>query len=247
MTAGVRRRVDLELVRRGLVGSREDARRAVAELRVRAGGAVVEKASRLVAPGEPLFVEARAAPSYVSRGGDKLEAALDRFAIDPSGRVCLDVGSSTGGFTDCLLQRGARRVLAVDVGRGQLHPRLREDTRVVVLERTNARRLTRAELPAAPSLVTVDVSFISATKVTPAVRDVAVPGADVIVLVKPQFEAGRREVGRGGVVRDAEARVAAVDRVLHAITAQGYAVLDTMESPLRGAEGNVEYLVHLRT
>ena len=247
MTSGVRRRVDLELVRRGLVGSREDARRAVAELRVRAGGAVVEKASRLVAPGEPLVVDAATAPSYVSRGGDKLEAALDRFGIDPSERVCLDVGSSTGGFTDCLLQRGARRVLAVDVGRGQLHPRLREDPRVVVLERTNARRLTRAELPEAPSLVTVDVAFISATKVTPAVRDVAVRGADVVVLVKPQFEAGRREVGRGGVVRDAAVRVAAVEGVLEAVTAQGYAVLDTMESPLRGAEGNVEYLVHLRT
>ena len=247
MTAGVRRRVDLELVRRGLVNSREDARRAVAELRVRAGGAVVEKASRLVAPGEPLVVDAATAPSYVSRGGDKLEAALDRFGIDPSERVCLDVGSSTGGFTDCLLQRGARRVLAVDVGRGQLHPRLREDPRVVVLERTNARRLTRAELPEAPSLATVDVSFISATKVTPAVRDVAVGGADVVVLVKPQFEAGRREVGRGGVVRDAGVRAAALEGVLEAVTAQGYAVLGTMESPLRGAEGNVEYLAHLRT
>ena len=241
-----RRRVDLELVRRGLVGSREEARRAVEALRVRAGGAVVEKPGRLVAVDEPLVVEGDP-PRYVSRGGDKLAAALDAFSVDPGGRVCLDVGSSTGGFTDCLLQRGAMRVYAVDAGRGQLHERLRRDPRVVVMERTNARYLSTGDLPERPSLATIDVSFISATKVTPAVREVCADGADVVLLVKPQFEAPRAAVGSGGVVRDPQVREAALERVLGELADQGFSRRGVITSPITGGDGNVEYLAHLLT
>jgi 23S rRNA (cytidine1920-2'-O)/16S rRNA (cytidine1409-2'-O)-methyltransferase len=172
---------------------------------------------------------------------------LDHVGIDPGARECLDVGASTGGFTDCLLSRGAARVMAVDAGRGQLHDRLRADPRVVVMERTNARYLTPERLAGCPSLVTIDVSFISATKVSPAIRRVASAGADVVLLVKPQFEAGPGQVSRGGVVRDPEVRAATLARALATLASQGFEVLGVVESPLRGANGNVEYLAHLRT
>lgn len=241
-----RRRLDLELVRRGLVPSREEARRAVSEMRVTVGGALADKHGRLVAAGDPVVVSG-SRPRFVSRGGEKLAAALDAFGLEPFDRVCLDVGASTGGFTDCLLQRGARRVYAVDVGRGQLHDRLRRDPRVVVMERVNARYLSPGDLDERASLATMDVSFISATKITPALRQVVEERSDLVLLVKPQFEAGRELVGRGGVVRDPEVRAVALAQVLKTLEEQGYHAEGVVESPLAGADGNIEFLAHLRS
>ena len=184
---------------------------------------------------------------FASRGGHKLEAALDRFAIPCEGRICLDLGASTGGFTDCLLQRGARRVFAVDVGHCQLDGRLAADPRVTVLDGVNARHLAPAMLGEAPDLVTADVSFISLEKVLPAASACACPGADFVVLVKPQFEAGREQVGRGGVVRDEAVRLAVLARIrAFAGKALNAEWLGDMESPLRGPAGNIEYLAWFR-
>jgi 23S rRNA (cytidine1920-2'-O)/16S rRNA (cytidine1409-2'-O)-methyltransferase len=238
-----RRRLDAELVRRGLVASRTEAQEAVRAGRVLVSGVPASKPAGLVSPDEPIQV-ARPARRFVSRGGEKLDAALERFGVDPAGRECLDLGASTGGFTDRLLAGGAARVTAVDVGYGQLAWRLRTDPRVVVLERTNARTLEPSALPARPSLIVADLSFISLTLVAPAIARVAAPGADVICLVKPQFEAGRTEVGRGGVVREPEVWRRAVDRVASAFAASGLAPRGVMASPLLGPAGNVEFLLH---
>lgn len=187
-------------------------------------------------------------PRFVSRGGEKLDAALGHFAIDLAGRIAIDVGASTGGFTDCLLQRGAARVVAVDVGRGQLDQRLRDDPRVTVLERTNVRHLTPdvfddERFP----IVTADLSFISLRTVAPNLVRLAAPHADVVVLVKPQFEAGRAEASRGrGVIRDPDIWDRVVDDVAAAFAAEGSDMIGTMRSPLTGADGNVEFLMHLR-
>src|SRR5213593_1596415 len=189
-----RRRLDAELVRRGLAATAAEARDAVGDGRVTVSGVTATKVATMVSGDVPVVVRERPA-GYVSRAGAKLEAALDRFGIDPAGRGCLDAGASTGGFTDCLLQRGAARVVAVDVGYGQLHERLRADPRVTVLERTNARELR--ELPFPPELIVCDVSFISLRLALPPVLALARPGREAIVLVKPQFEAGRAEVRRG--------------------------------------------------
>ena len=239
-----RRRLDAELVRRGLVPSREAARALVLGGKVTVAGAPAPKPARLVSASEPIEV-AGPPPRFVSRGGDKLDAALDRFGIDVAGRRALDAGASTGGFTDCLLQRGAAGVTAVDVGYGQLHERLRGDHRVRVLERTNIRHFT-AEVPF--DVVVADLSFISLSTAAPAlVGDNAAPGADVVVLVKPQFEAGRAEVSRGrGVVRDPAVWRRALVEVGAALGRRGAAMMGAMVSPLRGPEGNVEFLVHLR-
>lgn len=186
---------------------------------------------------------------YVSRAGRKLAAALDRFAahgVDPDGRVCLDVGASTGGFTDCLLQRGAARVYAVDVGYGQLDHRLRQDDRVVVMERINARHLAPDALPETAALATLDLSFISLTKVLPAVLPHVAPGGWVLPLVKPQFEAGREQVGKGGIVRDEDVRRRVVDDTVAALGDLGLEVVDLMDSPVHGATGNREALALLR-
>jgi 23S rRNA (cytidine1920-2'-O)/16S rRNA (cytidine1409-2'-O)-methyltransferase len=211
--------------------------------RVLVGGAPAAKASRLVAPDEPVVVLGDE-PRYVGRGGEKLEAGLQYFGIDPAGLRVLDVGSSTGGFTDCLLQHGAAFVTALDVGHGQLHPRLRGDARVEVRERTDIRR---AELHPAYDLVVGDVSFISLRLVAGPMVGALRPGGDAVVLVKPQFEVGKREASRGrGVIRDSalwrEALVAAIDAFNHA----GAAMMGAMVSPLRGADGNVEFLVHFK-
>ena len=183
---------------------------------------------------------------WVSRGGVKLAAALDAFGIDPAGRVCLDVGASTGGFTDVLLSRGASRVYAVDVGWGQLHARLRGDPRVVVREKVNARFLSRGEVPEEPSLLVSDVSFISVTLILPAVVPLLSPEAEAVLLVKPQFESERGEVGKGGIVRDEAVRERARTRVVSAAEALGLSSLGVLESPIRGADGNVEYLAVFR-
>ena len=211
------------------------------------GGAPAEKASRLVAPEEPVRI-AGDGPRFVSRGGEKLDAALDQFGLDVAGRAALDAGASTGGFTDCLLQRGAARVVAVDVGRGQLHQRLRTDPRVTVLERTNLRHLTPEALSGERfPIVTADLSFISLRTVAHALVSLAAPGGDLVVLVKPQFEAGRRDVSRGrGVIRDPGLWEKAVAEVASAFASEGSDMMGTMRSPLTGADGNVEFLLHLR-
>jgi len=209
-------------------------------------GAPAAKPSRLVAPDEAIVVAGPRA-RFVGRGGEKLAGALDRFGVDLTGRRVLDAGASTGGFTDCALQAGAAEVVAVDVGRGQLHQRLRTDERVVVRERTNVRHLVPGDLGAPFEAVVADLSFISLRTVAPALVALAAPGAELIWLVKPQFEAGRAEVARGrGIVTDAEVWERVLVEVLGALTGLGAAIMGIMASPLRGADGNVEFLVHAR-
>jgi 23S rRNA (cytidine1920-2'-O)/16S rRNA (cytidine1409-2'-O)-methyltransferase len=228
------------------VPSRERAVEMIGDGLVTVGGAVADKAARLVAPGEA--IELAGPPRrYVSRGGDKLAAALDEFAIDVTGRRVLDAGASTGGFTDCVLQRGAASVVAVDVGYGQLHEKLRTDARIDLRERTNIRAVEPSDIGGPVALVVADLSFISLITVAPALLACARPGADLVLLVKPQFEAGRAEASKGrGVIRDPAIRQKAVDDVCRALTDLGAAIMGTMESPLTGADGNVEYLVHAR-
>jgi 23S rRNA (cytidine1920-2'-O)/16S rRNA (cytidine1409-2'-O)-methyltransferase len=211
-------------------------------------GAPAATPSRLVAPNEAVVVTGPPR-RFVGRGGTKLDAALDRFSIDPHGRRCLDAGASTGGFTDCLLQRGAASVLAVDVGRAQLHERLRADTRVTVMERTDIRAVAVTEAGGTPfDLVVADLSFISLRLVAPALLGpLAAEGADVVVLIKPQFEAGRAQASRGrGVIRDPAVWRSVLDGVSSVLRRQGAAMMGLMVSPLTGADGNVEFLAHLR-
>jgi 23S rRNA (cytidine1920-2'-O)/16S rRNA (cytidine1409-2'-O)-methyltransferase len=214
---------------------------------VTVGGAPATKASRLVAPHEPLRVHGPP-PRFVSRGGEKLDGALERFAIDVEGRRVLDAGASTGGFTDCLLQRGAAEVVAVDVGHGQLHQRLRDDPRVRNLERVNVRSLDVAAIGGPVDAVVTDLSFISLRTVVRALLAVARPGADLVVLVKPQFEAGRQEVSRGrGVITDPEVWKRVVREVIAAFRDAGAVIMGCMVSPLKGADGNVEFLLHAQS
>ncbi len=235
-------------MRRGLLTSRERAQVEIAAGRVTVGGAPAAKASRLVAPGEAVALDGPPAP-YVSRGGEKLAGALDEFSVAVAGVDALDAGASTGGFTDCLLQRGAAHVVAVDVGRGQLHHRLRGHAGVTVIERTNVRHLTLAALgrESRPfSLVVADLSFISLTTVAPALVGLATPAADLVVLVKPQFEAGRAEADRGrGVIGAPEVWHRVLVEVVGAFGEVGAAMMGLMVSPLLGARGNVEFLAHL--
>jgi len=204
----------------------------------------VDKAG--TALGSQVRLEVVAREPFVSRAGRKLAAALDRFGIDPAGLTCLDVGASTGGFTDCLLQRGAARVYAVDVGFGQLDARLRADPRVVVMERVNARYLAPAGWPEPIDLAVADLSFISLVKVAGALLPLLRPGGLFVPLVKPQFEAGRGEVGKGGIVKDETVRQRAIEQCLNGLVAAGFELLDRMDSPVPGAEGNREALASLR-
>lgn len=240
-----RRRLDAELVRRGLAATRSEAQEAVRAGLVSVGGAPATKAATLVAEDQPLVVAA-SVRRFVSRGGEKLRAALDRFGVDPRGRDCLDAGASTGGFTDCLLQTGAARVAAVDVGYGQLAWELRTDPRVAVLERTNVRELSADDLPFVPDLVTADLSFISLRPVAPRLTALAAPEAELVVLVKPQFEAGPEDVRRGGVVRDAAVWRRVLGEVADALATAGAPVRAAMASPVVGPAGNVEFLLHAR-
>ncbi len=203
------------------------------------------KPGQLVSPEAALRVRGTDHP-YVSRGGCKLEAALDGFGIDPAGRICLDVGASTGGFTDCLLQRGAARIYALDVGYGQLDQKLARDERVVVVDRTNVRHLQPEQVPEAVSLVTIDVSFISLAIVLPALDAFLAPGGAVVALVKPQFEAGREAVGKGGIVRDPAWHERAVEAVCAAGEALGWHYAGRLDSPITGAKGNREFLLLFR-
>ena len=241
----MRRRLDAELVRRGLVVSRTGAAEAIRSGRVLVGGAPASTPARQVAAGEAITVTGPP-PRFVSRGGDKLDAALRRFRVDVTGRRALDAGASTGGFTDCLLQAGAAHVYSVDVGRGQLAWTLRQDQRVTVLERTNARALEPAALGGAVDVVTADLSFISLLTVAPALARCATPTADFVLLVKPQFEAGRALVGKGGVVRDPAIHRHVLDQVVGGLATAGLPPEAVMPSPRRGADGNVEFLVHCR-
>jgi 23S rRNA (cytidine1920-2'-O)/16S rRNA (cytidine1409-2'-O)-methyltransferase len=243
-----RTRLDVLLVERGLVPSRERARALILAGQVRVEGQPATKAGASVSPDAAVLVLAPEQP-YVSRGGLKLAAALDAFGIEVQGRQALDIGASTGGFTDVLLQRGATRVLAIDVGHGQLDWRLRNDPRVIVIERLNARALTPDQLPPGARLfdiVTIDVSFISLRHILPVVPPLLAPGADVIALVKPQFEAGRAEVGKGGIVRDPEVQARAVEGIAAAADTLGLTRSGQVESPITGMEGNREFLLHLR-
>jgi 23S rRNA (cytidine1920-2'-O)/16S rRNA (cytidine1409-2'-O)-methyltransferase len=242
-----KQRVDVLLVEKGLASSRAQAQALVMAGAVVAGESRVDKPGQLVDPELPLRVKEDAAPQkYVSRGGLKLERALEAFAVDPRDAVCADLGASTGGFTDLLLQRGAAKVYAVDVGYGQLHPRLRADPRVVVRERENARFLSAQELGERVELVTADLSFISLRLVLPAVKALLRPGGRAVLLVKPQFEVGKGEVGKGGVVRDDAKRRAALDQVEDAARALGFEVAGEAESPIEGPAGNREWLLWLR-
>jgi 23S rRNA (cytidine1920-2'-O)/16S rRNA (cytidine1409-2'-O)-methyltransferase len=234
-------------VRRGLVPSRERAQADIAAGRVLVGGAPAAKPSRQVGTDEPIVVRGDP-PRFVSRGGEKLAAALDRFALDVTGRRVLDAGASTGGFTDCVLQRGAAGVVAVDVGYGQLHERLRADPRVEVRDRTNVRTLQPGDIGGPVDLVVGDLSFISITLVLDALVAAGRPGADMVLLVKPQFEAGRQAVSRGrGVIGDPAVWEDVLRTVTVACGDHGLGVVGLMASPLTGAEGNVEFLLHGRT
>jgi 23S rRNA (cytidine1920-2'-O)/16S rRNA (cytidine1409-2'-O)-methyltransferase len=239
-------RLDKLIFERGLAASRERAQAMILAGNVLVKGQKIEKAGAAV----ETDVEIRLLGEdlkYVSRGGLKLEKALEHWQIDVTGKTCLDVGTSTGGFTDCLLQRGAARVIAVDTGHGQIDFGLRQDTRVRLLEKTNARYLTREQLGEAVDFIAMDVSFISATLVLPAVIAAAFPspaGRRLVVLVKPQFEVGRALVGKGGIVRDEGAQLAAVEKVRLSLVAQGCTRTEMIDSPILGAEGNREFLLY---
>ena len=241
-----RRRLDVELVRRGLVPSRAAAQEAIAANLVTVDGAPAGKPASQVLASASLRL-ARPPRRYVSRGGGKLEHALDAFGVDPDGRRCLDAGISTGGFTHCLLERGAAHVVGVDVGYGQVAEAVRVDPRVDVRERTNIRALTSADLPQPVSLVVCDVSFIALRTVLPTLVELCDTTGEIVALVKPQFEAGKRDVGSGGVVRDPAIWERVLREVSDATSELGWVTVGVTTSPLPGPAGNVEFLVHLRS
>ena len=237
----VKRRIDLLLVERGLFDSRARAQAAIAAGRVTADGRVVAKPSETI--DDTAVLVAEPAHPWVGRGGLKLDHALTLWPVPVEGRVVVDVGASTGGFTQVCLSRGAAKVYAVDVGRGQLHPTLADDPRVVELSGTDARTLTPALIPDRPALIVTDVSFISLAKALPAALALAGPGADLVALVKPQFEAGRDKVGKGGIVKEEAVRQAALDAVTAWLQSEGWPVRETADSPVTGGDGNHEFLL----
>lgn len=237
-----KQRLDVLLVERGLIDSRELARRMVMAGEVTVNGQVMDKPGMKVAADAELSV--RTAPRFVSRGGDKLDAALSAFGINVEGAICADVGASTGGFTDCLLKRGAAKVYAIDVGYGQIDHRLRNDPRVVNIERTNARYLET--LPEKVSMVSIDASFISLRLLLPVIKNWLTPTATIVPLIKPQFEAGRDDVGKGGVVKSAEVHRRVLEEVLSAAQSEGFSTAGLILSPLKGPAGNIEFLAWLQ-
>jgi len=244
MRAGERKRLDELLVERGLASSRSTARGLILAGQVKVDGQVKDKAGALVSTAAKITLKAR--PRYVSRAGEKLAGALATFGIDVSGVWALDIGASTGGFTDCLLQHGAEKVIALDVGRGQLDLKLRNDPRVFVIEGTNARYLEPEHLPFCPNFLTVDVSFISVRKILPAAVKCMQPAFDAVVLLKPQFEAGPRLVGKGGIVRSPKTHRAVILRIARfAKEIPGISVMGICRSVITGADGNVEFFVYL--
>jgi 23S rRNA (cytidine1920-2'-O)/16S rRNA (cytidine1409-2'-O)-methyltransferase len=238
-----RQRADTLMVERGLADTRERAQRLIMAGQARVGTTRLVKPATMLAPDAPIELVAR--ERFVSRGGLKLQAALDDFGITLAGRDCMDVGASTGGFTDCMLQAGASSVVAVDVGRGQLHQRLRDDVRVTLRDHTNARDLP--DLGREIAFFAIDVSFISVVLVLPAVALRVPPGTEGIVLLKPQFEAGRGAIGKGGVVRDFAVRAGVLARFEAWLAGHGWAKLAVMDCPVAGGDGNIEFLVHVRT
>lgn len=241
---GGKKRLDQLLVERGLAESRTKAQVLIRAGYVFVDGARRDKPGTLVP--EEAKIELKTGPRYVSRGGEKLEAALRAFGVDPTGKVCLDIGASTGGFTDCLLQHGARRVYAVDVGKGLLHWKLRNDPRVVVREGINARYLEPEHIGEPIDLVAVDVSFISLRLILPSLMGIVKPEGEIIVLVKPQFEAGRDKVGKGGVVRDPAVHREVLENLYRFVTdGLGWTVASAIRSPLLGPAGNVEFFFHI--
>lgn len=242
----MKERVDVLLVKRGLVDTREKAKRAIM------AGLVYSDENRIDKPGEkiditaPLTVKGEIMP-YVSRGGLKLEKALKEFQVDMKDKVLLDIGASTGGFTDCALQNGAKLSYAVDVGYNQLAWKLRQDERVIVMERTNFRYVTREHFSKQlPNIATIDVSFISLKLILPVLKTILIPGSDCIALIKPQFEAGREEVGKKGIVRDPKIHEKVINNIIDFATDIGFDVLNLSFSPITGGDGNIEFLIHLR-
>jgi 23S rRNA (cytidine1920-2'-O)/16S rRNA (cytidine1409-2'-O)-methyltransferase len=235
-------RLDRLLLEQGLVESRERAQALILAGQVLVDGRKTVKAGSLVPRNSEIRITGDHMP-YVSRGGLKLEAAIREFSVTVQGKVCIDVGASTGGFTDCLLQHGALKVYAVDVGYGQLAWKVRQDPRVVVIERTNIREMDPSLAPEKADLAVIDVSFISLEKVVPAVVPLLAGGAAVIALIKPQFEVGKGQVGKGGIVRDDAARNAARDRIAAFIASQGFGIRGIMRSPITGQDGNIEFLL----
>ena len=237
-------RVDVVLAERGLFPSREQARRAVMAGLVRTGDRVLNKSSELIGPDTDLTVEAPA--KYVGRGGLKLEGALDHFQVDPAGQTCLDIGASTGGFTDCLLQRGAARVYSIDVGHGQLAWKIRSDPRVVVREHLNARQLTSAEIPEPIDLCVIDVSFISLTLILPSAFELLTPSGMLLALIKPQFELAAGDVGRGGIVKEAALHEKARRKIEEFVATAGHDVRGIAPSRITGTDGNQEFFICAR-
>jgi 23S rRNA (cytidine1920-2'-O)/16S rRNA (cytidine1409-2'-O)-methyltransferase len=237
-------RLDNLLVTRGLFPSREQAQRAIMAGEIKVGTRVAAKASELLEPDAAIAVESP--PRYVGRGGVKLEGALDFFDVTPEGKVALDIGASTGGFTDCLLQRGARKVYAIDVGHDQLAWKIRNDPRVVVLEKLNARFLSRDHIPEVIDLCVIDVSFISLTLILPNAFDLITPNGVIIALIKPQFELERADVGRGGLVREPELHEKAKAKIADFVTQLGHKVTGMTPSAIKGTEGNQEFFVCLQ-
>ena len=236
-------RIDRLLVDRGLVESRERGQALILAGQVLVNGQKQDKAGALVPEDGEVRILGEVLP-YVSRGGLKLAAALQEFGLSVSGKITLDVGASTGGFTDCLLQHGARKVYAVDVGYGQMAWKIRQDPRVITIERVNIRAIEPSLVPELIDIVVIDVSFISLEKVIPSILQFLRSGAQLVALIKPQFEVGREQVGKGGIVRDDAARSAAVDRVTLFIREQGFDVKGVIPSPITGQDGNVEFLIH---
>lgn len=241
-----RERIDKLMVQRQLAGSRERARALIMAGRVLVDDQPVDKAGTQVDQEASIRLKGEDIP-YVSRGGLKLARALEAFQVTAAGRTALDVGASTGGFTDCLLQEGARKVFAVDVGYGQLAWKLRDDQRVINLERNNIRHLTPDQLDEIPDLAVIDASFISLDKVLPSTTALIKPGSDIIALIKPQFEVGKGQVGKGGVVRDPDQHAQVIEKIKLVAAQAGCQVVQLCESPILGTKGNREFLIHLRT
>ena len=244
MSTTSRQRLDVMLVEKGLAESREKAKRIILSGSVYVAGQKVDKAGTLVSSKEDITIEGDAIP-FVSRGGLKLQKALDLFQPPVSGRVYMDVGASTGGFTDCLLQYGASKVYSIDVGYGQLAWGLRQDDRVVVMERTNIRKVTRGDLEELPQGAVIDVAFISLQIVLPIIKELLLPGSHIIALVKPQFEAGREKVGKHGVVRSPETHRQVLENIIAVCHQLGFILKNLTFSPVKGPKGNIEFLIHL--
>lgn len=244
MSTTSKQRLDVVLVEKGLIQSREQAKRIILSGKVFVGGCMVDKAGTLVYPEDDIHIEGDSIP-FVSRGGLKLQKALELFQPPVEGRIYMDVGASTGGFTDCLLKHGAKKVYSIDVGYGQLAWGLRQDDRVVVMERTNIRKVTRKDLEDMPQGAVIDVAFISLKLVLPVIKDLLLPDSHIIALIKPQFEAGRKKVGKNGVVRSPETHREVLENIVSISRKLHFIPKNITFSPIKGPKGNIEFLLHL--